>query len=74
MASENEMEDTAEEFARQQSFEEVDDSILPPYPVESEQGYADYVRRQIEISLRQIENGEGISHEEAKRRMAKWLN
>ena len=35
--------------------------------------YEDFVRRNIEIGLRQIENGEGIPHEEAKRRLSRWI-
>lgn len=32
-----------------------------------------YVRMKVEKALQQIENGEGIPHEEVKKRMAKWL-
>ena len=31
-----------------------------------------YIRQKIERALKQIENGEGIPHEEAKKRLAKW--
>lgn len=32
-----------------------------------------YVRRKIDEGLRQLDAGEGVDHEEAKRRLAKWL-
>lgn len=32
-----------------------------------------YLLQKIEIGERQIANGEGIPHEEAKKRLAKWL-
>ena len=32
-----------------------------------------YVRQKIEIGLRQLDAGQGVSHEEAKARLAKWL-
>jgi len=40
---------------------------------ETEQEYADCVRRKIVIGLRQTENGEGIPHEEIKRRLPRWF-
>jgi hypothetical protein len=33
-----------------------------------------FVRRKIEAAIEELDNGGGISHEEAKRRMAKWLS
>ena len=38
------------------------------------QEYEEYVRHKIEIGLRQHENGEGIPHEEVKRRFVKKFN
>ena len=32
-----------------------------------------YVRQQVDEGLRQLDAGEGISHEEAKRRLSRWL-
>lgn len=32
-----------------------------------------YVRRKIEEGLQQLDAGQGIPHEEVKRRLAKWL-
>lgn len=32
-----------------------------------------YVRLQVEEGIRQLDNGEGIPHEEVVRRMQKWL-
>ncbi len=32
-----------------------------------------YVRLQVEEGVRQLDNGEGIPHEEVVRRMQKWL-
>lgn len=32
-----------------------------------------YARRKIEEGLRQLDGGQGVSHEEAKRSLAKWL-
>lgn len=33
-----------------------------------------YVRQKIEEGLRQLDAGEGIPHEEAKKQLAQWLN
>lgn len=33
-----------------------------------------YVRQKVDEGLRELDNGEGIPHEEAKRRLAKWLS
>jgi predicted transcriptional regulator len=33
-----------------------------------------YALENIRLGLEQIDRGEGISHEEAKKRMAKWLS
>ncbi len=33
-----------------------------------------YVRRKIEEGLKQLDAGEGIDHEEAKRRLSRWLS
>lgn len=33
-----------------------------------------YVRQKIEAGLRQLDAGEGIEHEEAMRRLARWLD
>lgn len=32
-----------------------------------------YVRRSIEEGLRELDEGQGIPHEEVKQRLAKWL-
>ena len=32
-----------------------------------------YVRRKVEEGLSQLDAGKGVQHEEAKRRLAKWL-
>jgi predicted transcriptional regulator len=32
-----------------------------------------YLRQKVDEGLRQLDAGEGIEHEEAKRRLAKWL-
>jgi predicted transcriptional regulator len=32
-----------------------------------------YFRQQVDKGLQQLDNGEGISHEEVKRRLQKWL-
>ncbi|MGQ0636784.1 MAG: hypothetical protein ACT4QC_19405 [Planctomycetaceae bacterium] len=32
-----------------------------------------YVRQKIDEGLRQLDEGAGVSHEEAKTRLAKWL-
>jgi hypothetical protein len=32
-----------------------------------------YFKRQFEEGIRQLDNGEGIDHDEAKRRLQKWL-
>lgn len=32
-----------------------------------------YVRRSIEEGLRELDEGQGIPHDEVKRRLAKWL-
>lgn len=33
-----------------------------------------YFRRKVDEGLRQLDAGEGIDHEEAKRRLGKWLS
>ena len=33
-----------------------------------------YFRQKVDEGLRQLDAGEGIEHEEAKRRLAKWLS
>jgi predicted transcriptional regulator len=33
-----------------------------------------YVRQKIEEGLRQLDAGQGVSHEEAKQRLARWLS
>ena len=33
-----------------------------------------YFRRQVDDGIRQLDAGAGVSHEEAKRRLGKWLN
>ena len=33
-----------------------------------------YFRQKVDEGLRQLDAGEGIEHEEAKRRLGKWLN
>jgi len=33
-----------------------------------------YVRRKIDEGLRQLDEGQGIDHEEAKRRLSRWLS
>ena len=59
------------------SREEILDSLAEGYgpDAEAETGeeYAAYVRREIEIGLKQTENGEGIPHEEIKRRLPRWF-
>jgi predicted transcriptional regulator len=32
-----------------------------------------YVRRKVEQGLSQLDEGQGVPHDEAKRRLAKWL-
>jgi predicted transcriptional regulator len=36
--------------------------------------YRIYVREKIERSLAEVDRGEGVSHEEAKKRLARWLD
>lgn len=59
-----------DEATREEILDSLADGFAPDGEHESEQEYADYVRLEIDIGLRQIENGEGISHEEVKRRIA----
>ena len=33
-----------------------------------------YFRQKVDEGLRQLDAGEGVPHEEAKRRLARWLN
>jgi len=33
-----------------------------------------YVRQKIDTGLRQLDAGEGIDHEEVKRRLSRWLD
>jgi hypothetical protein len=33
-----------------------------------------YARQKIEEGLQQLDNGEGVGHEEAKSRLARWLS
>jgi hypothetical protein len=33
-----------------------------------------YFRQKVDEGIRQLDAGEGIEHEEAKRRLGKWLN
>ncbi len=33
-----------------------------------------YLRRKVDEGLRQLDAGEGVDHEEAKRRLSRWLN
>jgi predicted transcriptional regulator len=33
-----------------------------------------YFRRKVDEGLRQLDAGEGVDHEEAKRRLGKWLS
>ena len=33
-----------------------------------------YARRKIEEGLRELDDGEGVPHDEAKRKLAKWLD
>ena len=33
-----------------------------------------YVRQKIDAGLRQLDAGEGIDHEEVKRRLSRWLD
>jgi hypothetical protein len=33
-----------------------------------------YFRRQVDDGIRQLDDGAGISHEEAKNRLGKWFN
>jgi len=59
------------------SREEILDSLAEGYgpdaEAETDEEYAAYVRREIEIGLKQTENGEGIPHEEIKRRLPRWF-
>ncbi len=57
--------------------EEILDNLADEFASEGEEEtdveYANYVRRKIENGLRQIENGEGIPHEEIKPRLPRWF-
>jgi predicted transcriptional regulator len=45
-----------------------DDVTLPDIMAEL------YVRRKIDEGLQQLDEGKGIDHEEAKRRLSRWLS
>jgi hypothetical protein len=32
-----------------------------------------YVRQKVDEGLKQLDSGEGVAHDEARRRLAKWL-
>lgn len=51
-------------------IERVGSGNLPRSPIMSEL----YFRQKVDEGLRQLDAGEGIEHEEAKRRLAKWLS
>ncbi|HUY89555.1 MAG TPA: hypothetical protein VMV10_12545 [Pirellulales bacterium] len=33
-----------------------------------------YFRQKVDVGLRQLDAGEGLEHDEAKRRLSKWLS
>ena len=58
---------------REEVLDNLANGFTPEGEAETDEEYADYVRREIEIGLRQTENGEGIPHEEIKRRLPRWF-
>ncbi len=60
-----------DDVTREEILDSLADGFAPNGETESDQEYADYVRR--EIGLQQIENGEGIPHEEIKHRLPRWF-
>lgn len=62
-----------DDVTREEILENLTDDFPADNETETEQEYADFVRRKIEIGLRQTENGEGIPHEEIKRRLPRWF-
>lgn len=59
---------------REEVLDNLAGGFAPEGEGETDEEYANYVRREIEIGLRQIENGEGIPHEEIKRRLPRWFS
>ena len=47
---------------------------LPPDATMDDIMHALYIRAKCERADRQIDEGKGVSHEEAKRRIRKWLS
>ena len=62
-----------DDFTREQILNNLTDEFTPESEAETDEEYAAYVRREIEIGLRQTENGEGIPHEEIKGRLPRWF-
>ena len=62
-----------DDFTREQILDNLSDGFAPESEAETDEEYDDDVRRKIEIGLKQTENGEGIPHEEIKRRLSRWF-
>jgi len=62
-----------DDVSREEILDNLADGFCPEAEAETDEEYAAYVRREIEIGLKQTENGEGIPHEEIKRRLSRWF-
>ena len=62
-----------DDVTREEILDNLAEGFAPEGEAETDEEYANYVRRKIENGLRQIENGEGIPHEEIKRRLPRWF-
>ena len=62
-----------DDVTREEILENLAEGFSPEGEAETDEEYANYVRRKIEIGLKQTENGDGIPHEEIKRRLSRWF-
>ena len=62
-----------DDVTREEILENLAEGFSPEGEAETDEEYANYVRHKIEIGLKQTENGDGIPHEEIKRRLSRWF-
>ncbi|MFQ5753554.1 MAG: hypothetical protein ACE5HI_16310 [bacterium] len=58
------------------SVQEMAKSVIDKLPDEADMDdiiHALYIRNKLERGIEEIEDGKGISHEEAKKRMRSWV-
>ena len=62
-----------DDVTREEILENLAEGFSPEGEAETDEEYANFVHRKIEIGLKQTENGDGIPHEEIKRRLSRWF-